>query len=435
MDSLPVAWVAVGCLLLILLLIVAVLYLLKVREVATLKKEVFELRDTMRMMRYEEANLARMLHTANKPVAVKGAVGSSVESEAVRDEVTMPASLENEREECGVSDEPVAEQMDNILSEESGLEDAECLVEGSAEAEPLAGEQACEEVAEECRPVEGLAEALAIETPISEGVNEEALAPVLAEMDGQDESEEPAGVEGVGSELASSAVSTQKHSINERRPAIPVDLFSAWFAENEASIIEEPSSVGLREAVELSVSMASDVAENPVEPDAVPVEVPEPVVESVSVAEAEQVAEMQAVPGRVAEEEPMGDEPVSLSSGESSGSGLNKEDERFCRKLERVVSTRLRNPNLNVDTIAAQFGIGRTNFYRKVRELTGMSPNDYLRKYRMERAAELLRSTDLPISDVCVQVGVPDAQYFSKVFKVFFELTPTAYRDKNQANQ
>lgn len=111
---------------------------------------------------------------------------------------------------------------------------------------------------------------------------------------------------------------------------------------------------------------------------------------------------------------------------------LSKEDERFCRKLERIVDTRLRNPNLNIDIIAAQFGIGRTNFYRKVRELTGMSPNDYLRKCRMERAAELLRTTDLPISEVCVQVGVPDAQYFSKVFKIYFATTPSIYREQTK---
>ena len=111
---------------------------------------------------------------------------------------------------------------------------------------------------------------------------------------------------------------------------------------------------------------------------------------------------------------------------------LSKEDERFCRKLERIVSTRLRNPNLNIDIIAAQFGIGRTNFYRKVRELTGFSPNDYLKKCRMERAAELLRTTDLPISEVCVQVGVPDAPYFSKVFKIYFATTPSIYREQTK---
>ena len=115
----------------------------------------------------------------------------------------------------------------------------------------------------------------------------------------------------------------------------------------------------------------------------------------------------------------------------SQPKALSKEDERFCRKLERLVNTRMRNPNLNIDVIAAQFGMGRTNFYRKVRELMGMSPNDYLRKCRMKRAAELLRTTVLPVADVCAQVGMPDAQYFSRVFKSYFGMPPSAYREQH----
>lgn len=111
---------------------------------------------------------------------------------------------------------------------------------------------------------------------------------------------------------------------------------------------------------------------------------------------------------------------------------LSKEEERFCRKFERIVNARLRNPNLNIDIIAAQFGIGRTNFYRKVRELMGTSPNDYLKKCRMERAAELLGNPEMAINEVCAQVGMPDAQYFSRVFKAYFGVSPSVYRENKQ---
>ena len=63
----------------------------------------------------------------------------------------------------------------------------------------------------------------------------------------------------------------------------------------------------------------------------------------------------------------------------------------------------------------------------------GMSPNDYLRKCRMERAAELLCSSELAVSDVCVQVGMPDAQYFSRVFKAHFGISPSIYREQQQS--
>ena len=122
---------------------------------------------------------------------------------------------------------------------------------------------------------------------------------------------------------------------------------------------------------------------------------------------------------------------VAENSESDSSTELSKEDERFCRKLERIVNARLRNPNLNIDIIAAQFGIGRTNFYRKVRELMGTSPNDYLRKCRMERAAELLNNSESTVSEVCVQVGIPDAQYFSRVFKAYFGVSPSIYREQH----
>ena len=128
------------------------------------------------------------------------------------------------------------------------------------------------------------------------------------------------------------------------------------------------------------------------------------------------------------------EEPLPAAEADNVASSvpkvLSKEDEKFCRKLERIVHTRMHNPNLNVDVIAAQFGMGRTNFYRKVREITSMSPNDYLRQCRMERASELLRTTDLSVVEICGQVGISDAQYFSRVFKSFYGAPPSAYREQ-----
>ena len=324
LNSSPVAWIAVGCLSLILLLIVTILLLLKSREVATLKKQCEDLNETMRMMRYEEANLSRMLHTASKP------------------------------------DEPTAEVA---ASEEEGKP-----------------EEPAEELSEEAVAV----------------VAEEPAAPEAM-------TETPALPE----EEASQSVVSQprKQGINERRPAIPTDLFAAWFAENEGTVAEEPTET-VEETAETVAVAESETAEPTVQ-DAIP---GPPVEEMAASQDTETVAE---------EDDP--DSPAVL----------NKEDERFCRKLERIVSNRLRNPNLNIDIIAAQFGIGRTDFYRKVRELTGISPNDYLRKCRLERAAELLCSTEQPINDVCAQVGIPDAQYFSRVFKAYFGVSPSVYREQH----
>ena len=439
-NSFPAASVAIGGVLLLCVVVLAVLLVLKVREVAVLKKEVFELRDTMRMMRYEEISLSRMLHTANKYVGPveesAGETGGPVAEEAgemvaeaaageVAEEVAEePAeeSIEETIEESAVesTEEPVGEEAEEIVEAEEAEESAE---EQEVEAEAEDAEKTAEELVEE-----SAAEPVVIEEvdeTIEPAAQEEDPEPVVepepepAAEENPAVEEEPAAEEEPADEPVEvaeepSAPQTHKQPINERRPAIPVDLFSAWFAENEDAPIEEPAAASFDESAEpvKTKSLADVVSE--VIPSEAPSEVP-----AVEVEEA--FADAYSA---------QDDEPEATADA-TAGVELSKEDERFCRKLERIVSTRLRNPNLNIDIIAAQFGIGRTNFYRKVRELMGVSPNDYLRKCRMERAAELLRGSELPVSDVCAQVGIPDAQYFSRVFKTHFGVTPSAYRENN----
>ena len=393
MSSLPFAWTVVGCLLLVLLLILSVLFVLKSREVATLKRQCEELRETMRMMRYEEANLARMLHTASKP--------------AVRPEVQ-------------------GEEQDGVQGKEQECE---------SEVVPPVALPGCSEIVEEHGVSSDMPESLGSTESFESLETPELEAPEAEDSSSSPESEE----------LATPVVEIahpQKQPINERRPAIPTDLFAAWFAENEEE--QDEVSGGLAEMVEDAIAESSMVEEPAGEVPAV-----EEIIDEVPVvAVAEGFAPEAAVVEETMAEEPAVETPVAeltvvqdvaaISAAEelqseepSRPTELSKEDERFCRKLERIVNTRLRNPNLNIDIIAAQFGIGRTNFYRKVRELTGMSPNDYLRKCRMERAAELLRTSETAISEVCAQVGIPDAQYFSRVFKSYFGTTPSFYRENN----
>ena len=439
----PAASAAIGVVLLILVVVMAVLLILKAREVAALKKEVFELRDTMRMMRYEEISLSRMLHTANRYVGpVEEPAGEAGEpaaeeagemvAEIAAGEVAAEAaeepvvgSAEAPTEESVKEEETldaVEEEEDAVVAEEAeGIEETEeSAEEQEEETEVEDVEKTAEELTEEAtaepvvieESIEAIEPAAQEEEPVVESESEPAV------KEDQAAEEEPAD-ELVEVAEEPSVPQTHEQPINERRPAIPVDLFSAWFAENEDITIEETAVASSDESGEFvkTRSLAEVVSE------AIPSEtsVGIPVMET-SVVDAEETL-VEAFSAQ--------DADLETAPEAADGVELSKEDERFCRKLERIVSTRLRNPNLNIDIIAAQFGIGRTNFYRKVRELMGMSPNDYLRKCRMERAAELLRGTELPISDVCAQVGIPDAQYFSRVFKTFFGVTPSAYRENN----
>ena len=214
MSSLPVAWIAIGSLLLLLVVVMATLFFLKSREVTVLKKQCEDLRETMRMMRYEEANLARMLHTASKP--------------------TTPLA-ENPVEELPIAGEAVEPLVDSVAPI------AEELVENAPETCDDASEEPAETSSEEA-----LAPTEEIQIPADEmAATEEAVEPI-AQMEDDEQAhpfenedvveplaEEPAVETSLTETYQVETLKPHKQPINERRPAIPTDLFSAWFAENE----------------------------------------------------------------------------------------------------------------------------------------------------------------------------------------------------------
>ena len=402
MASLPTTWLVVGIVLLVLLLVAVLLIVVKSREAYLLKEEVAELRETMLMMRYEEANLSRMLHKADKAGQIEAPTAEMLVAEVEADEVPESA---DEPEASEVSEavtelpELSGSSEDSVHSENSENSESSAYSELAISQEPAVEESLVEVPAVEDTVIEEpVAEEYVPEEPaIEEPAAEESIA--VESMTEESITEEPIIEEPIVEQPATPR--PRKHAINERRPAIPNDLFAAWFEEQDNQKSQEES---LHEEV---------LVEQPIiEPVAADVNDVAPVVLAAESAE----------------------EPLPAAEADNVASSvpkvLSKEDEKFCRKLERIVHTRMHNPNLNVDVIAAQFGMGRTNFYRKVREITSMSPNDYLRQCRMERASELLRTTDLSVVEICGQVGISDAQYFSRVFKSFYGAPPSAYREQ-----
>ena len=72
--------------------------------------------------------------------------------------------------------------------------------------------------------------------------------------------------------------------------------------------------------------------------------------------------------------------------------------------------------------------MGRTKFYGKVKEIMGVPPNKYIINERMRLAEELLRESDLNISEISYKVGIPDLSYFNRCFKAHFGMAPSKYR-------
>ncbi len=85
---------------------------------------------------------------------------------------------------------------------------------------------------------------------------------------------------------------------------------------------------------------------------------------------------------------------------------------------------------VNIQVIADHLNIERTYLYRLFKDITGVSPQEYLLDYRIRRACSLLKETDLPVSDIARSVGYDDALYFSRLFKQKKGSPPSQYRNR-----
>ena len=83
--------------------------------------------------------------------------------------------------------------------------------------------------------------------------------------------------------------------------------------------------------------------------------------------------------------------------------------------------------SIDITNIADSIGISRSHLYRVFIKHLGLSPNDYLTQYRINRACSLLRNSDLTISNIANSVGYDDPLYFSRVFKKIKGVSPSLY--------
>ena len=105
-------------------------------------------------------------------------------------------------------------------------------------------------------------------------------------------------------------------------------------------------------------------------------------------------------------------------------------DTRFIEKMERIIYQHIGDPGFNIDQLAAALRMGRTKFYGKTKELTGLSPNSYLQGIRLRRAAELLVEGELNVTEISYRVGFLNPSYFYKCFKEKYGVAPSKYGKK-----
>ena len=109
-------------------------------------------------------------------------------------------------------------------------------------------------------------------------------------------------------------------------------------------------------------------------------------------------------------------------------SQMSTPDKNFIERFKAIVEQHIASPNLSVEDVASQLGMGRTQLYRKVKSLTGLSPIEVVRTIRLKKAAELLTRTDKSVSEVAYEVGFSSISYLSKCFKDYFGVNPKDYK-------
>lgn len=109
-----------------------------------------------------------------------------------------------------------------------------------------------------------------------------------------------------------------------------------------------------------------------------------------------------------------------------------EKDQDFVEKLNQIMKRELNNPRFSVNDFADQMGMGRTLFFRKIKGVSGYTPNEFIRVIRMKKGAEMLKEDKYTISEIAYHIGFESPFYFSKCFKEQFGVSPSGYRRKKR---
>ncbi|MCX6581585.1 MAG: response regulator [Candidatus Aminicenantes bacterium] len=108
---------------------------------------------------------------------------------------------------------------------------------------------------------------------------------------------------------------------------------------------------------------------------------------------------------------------------------VSKIDREFLKDLQAVINENISDPDFNVDSLCKKLCMSHSNLFRKIEALSGETPTEFIRAYRLKRGAELLKKKSVTILEVAIEVGFSSANYFAKCFKEKFHQLPSEYQE------
>ncbi len=104
-------------------------------------------------------------------------------------------------------------------------------------------------------------------------------------------------------------------------------------------------------------------------------------------------------------------------------------DEKLIAKAIKYVEDNMARSELSVEEMSRELGMSRVHLYKKLLTITGKSPIEFIRVIRLKRAAQLLRESQMNVSEIAYEVGFNNPKYFSKYFKEEFGKLPSEYKN------
>lgn len=105
-------------------------------------------------------------------------------------------------------------------------------------------------------------------------------------------------------------------------------------------------------------------------------------------------------------------------------------DEKFIDRAVKYVEDNISRSDLSVEELSRELGMSRVHLYKKILQLTGKTPIEFIRILRLKRAAQYLRESQLNVSEIAYQLGFNNPKYFSKYFIEEYGISPSEYQKK-----
>ena len=120
-------------------------------------------------------------------------------------------------------------------------------------------------------------------------------------------------------------------------------------------------------------------------------------------------------------------QPVSEEDESVYEKYLIDKDRQLLNKVNQVIEQNITDSNYNIDALAEDMGLSRSAFFKKVKSLTGFAPVDLIKEIRLNKSVELIKTTDMSVSEIAFSVGFKEAGYFGKCFRKKYQCTPTEF--------